>query len=84
MDANKLSKLKEIKYSVKQCCALCIFAILEPDGWGVCGLNDYNHEKHTESLRRLSITEYGSCEDWKLNPNSVNNLGAYKEFLEDY
>ena len=60
MDANKLEKLKQIKYRIRDCCGLCIHADLAPDGWGTCLKFTYNHLKHKEE-RQLSIHMFGSC-----------------------
>ena len=85
MDVNKLKVLKEVKYSVKQCCGICIYANIAPtSNWGTCTLNDYNHEKHSVTKRELSISRYGYCEFWKIHPEQEFQLGAYKEFLEEY
>lgn len=83
MDANKQKKLEEIKYAIKRCCGLCIYSKIEPhQEWGTCDFHEYDHEKHTQSKRYLSINRFGSCDSWNLNRGKEPDLGAYLQFLE--
>lgn len=86
-DVNKFSKLREVNYTVKPCCGLCIHGRFEnsgrgPDGnsWGTCALHAYAHLKHTGPARGVSIHVFGSCQDVKIKESSV--LGAHTEFLQ--
>lgn len=63
MDENKLSKLKEIKYTLAPCCGVCAYSRFEENrDFGTCTKYQYEHKKHTEKMRDLSIFKYGKCE----------------------
>jgi len=87
MDKNKLEKLRELKYSIRKCCGLCEnskFNFLDcGNAWGICMIHRYEHLKHTEVVRELSINQFGHCDDFKWN-NSIKNIGLkdWIEFLE--
>jgi hypothetical protein len=76
MDENKLIKLKEIKYRIYKCCALCKFGRFLND-WGTCDEHTYEHKKHSTSKRQLSIHKSGYCDDFELG----YELGKWKVFL---
>lgn len=67
MDENKLKKLQEIGYQIKNVCAMCQHSEFSNQTtlWGVCLIQNYNHLKHTDSTRQLSICKYGSCGKFK-------------------
>lgn len=66
MDANKKIRLTEIKYRILRSCGTCRYAVIISGAeFGVCKRFTYEHEKHTESLRLLSVNRYGVCEDYQ-------------------
>lgn len=67
MDANKLALLQDIDYSISRSCGNCIHSQLNGD-WGTCNKFTYRHQKHTDSVRQLSINRYGQCMEHELNP----------------
>lgn len=83
MDKNKLKVLQDIKYQVNKSCALCSFGQFDNpnDDWGTCSNNLYQHEKHTDKDRYLSIHKVGSCGDFQLNDEKAGKLGAFEGLI---
>ena len=83
MDANKRDVLIDIGYTIMPACGRCRFKDIDPGkDWGTCKVMSYDHEKHTESRRRLSINRYGHCESFVLDPSE--DLQGYGEFKGTY
>lgn len=82
MDADKRRVLIEIEYTIKAC-GTCRYAKIEPKvDWGTCGLHSYEHEKHSESKRALSINRHGVCKDYVVNSAESRFLGGFTEFAK--
>ena len=82
MDANKLVKLKVIGYQVRQTCRNCVHANFGFGAlWGTCNLHTYQHQKHTDQVRQLSINVSGRCETWE-NPGFGPELEGFAELRE--
>ena len=83
MDENKLEKLKEVKYIIHNTCTLCQHSSFFSGftDWGVCKLHKYNHKKHTESEREMSINRSGSCKDFLIKED--NDLAHFVNFKVD-
>jgi hypothetical protein len=81
MDANKLKKLKEVSYTVQQTCSLCKHSSFpHKSNWGTCGQFTYDHLKHTDSKRHMSIYRHGTCEGFEENKNETVLINvAYRE-----
>jgi hypothetical protein len=87
MDANKLQKLRQISYKIKKCCGTCEygqFGLIHAENvWGQCKLHNYDHLKHADSRRQLSINQFGYCSKFKWNEWIYNgSLHRWEEFLE--
>lgn len=92
MDKNKLTKLREINYTVRRCCSNCMYGSFSkmsasagsrPIGiFGTCSLHKYLHLKHTESIRDLSINVNGYCKKHEFIPDFLFYINHYKEFVE--
>lgn len=83
MDLNKLTELRDIGYTIPKTCGLCKHGVfVGANDWGGCAIRTYDHLKHTDAKRQLSIYVGGSCPD-KFEPKDQvpNILGAYLEFL---
>lgn len=66
MDANKLLKLHEVGYEVRETCGTCLHAQIDRrNDYGTCGFIQYNHLKHSDSERELSIHRSGHCFHWE-------------------
>ena len=81
MDANKALALHRIDYAVRDTCGRCRhgeFPSRTP--WGTCAAHEYQHQKHSDSRRHLSIHLSGWCRTFE--PPASEDLGAYEEFLE--
>ena len=83
MDANKLQKLKDISYSILPVCTLCKFSFFENDDWGLCRKHSYNHLKHNEIKRQLSIVKFGTCPDFEGDVRRILELGRFTELFKD-
>jgi len=84
MDANKLKVLREIDYKIPTTCETCAASDIGADGWGVCGVHEYKHLKHSELTSFLSVHRSGCCNKHELDENKVAVLGlhAFKEFIK--
>jgi hypothetical protein len=82
MDANKLVKLKQIGYHMNAVCGLCKHSLFMPGTeWGTCGLHGYEHLKHTEKSRQVSVHKFGGCLSFEKDPGLATTLGAFEQFL---
>lgn len=85
MDPNKLTKLKEIDYAVRRVYGNCEY-IVQPDsrnGFSTCIMYRYNHQKHTNTKRNLSVSLHGHCDKHKWRSNSDSVLGSFADLKED-
>jgi hypothetical protein len=87
VDANKLVKLKVIGYEIRQTCANCVHSLFpnERTAWGTCAKHQYDHLKHNDQTRQLSIHRSGRCDDgYKASPTATSetNLGGFAQLLE--
>jgi len=83
MDANKLAELRRVGFRVRRTCGLCAHGTFGEDEWGTCAVRTYEHLKHSDSKRHLSVHAVGSCPDlFEASPDRVARLGAFAEFLE--
>jgi len=84
MDENKLKKLKEIGYKIQECCGVCNFRNFNLGAeFGMCLCYKYEHKKHTESKRHLSINRYGHCRSFRWSADFLVNLKGFREFVAD-
>lgn len=82
MDKNKLSELRRIGYTIPRTCGLCRHGVFAgASHFGGCAIQQYDHLKHTESRRQLSIFRGGSCSLFEPSDQARGILGAYHEFL---
>lgn len=66
MDDNKLKKLKSVEYKEQLCCYNCLHSDFNSNDFGLCCEIEYNHLKHTDKKRKLSIHKTGHCNKHKL------------------
>lgn len=83
MDNNKLKVLKTINYKISPSCMTCIHGTFKPMTiWGTCAAKQYEHLKHADSKRQLSIHILGKCETgYKPDLNKIQDLGRFSEFF---
>lgn len=83
MDENKLKELKRVGYEIHKCCGLCEnFACLGLSDFGTCKVITYQHLKHSDAKRQLSVNRYGSCKDgFKLSQDGMRILGVWDQFI---
>ncbi len=85
MDANKLRVLKGLPYKISRVCGMCTHSNFVANSvWGGCSEHAYDHLKHTEPAKPLSIHVFGSCPSFELGEGSraLKSLGAFGEVLE--
>lgn len=93
MDADKLKELREVGYAIPRTCGMCRHGEFIPSvvlgcelpiysSWGTCGLHTYEHQKHTDAKRQLSIYRGGSCSEFRINDDVAAELGAFAEFID--
>lgn len=82
MDATKRRKLIEVEYSIPGSCGTCVHVRgMEGRGdWGTCAKFTYEHEKHTDSKRNLSVYRYGGCPSFEAAGDPFL-LGGFIEFF---
>lgn len=82
MDVNKLQQLKSNNYTIFKTCGFCKHGQFPNDSWGTCAKLMYEHQKHSDTKRHLSIYIGGRCaEHFELDETKTLLLGAFKEFL---
>lgn len=81
MDANKREKLVQIGYKIQPTCGNCKFLRYGDGGWGTCTKFTYEHGKHTETTRELSVNEDGHCSSHEFAEPMRSHLGGFAEFL---
>jgi hypothetical protein len=81
MDENKLKVLREIEYAIHPACGRCAHSGFSDDAsWGECFIHQYEHQKHTDSQRYLSVYKYGSCPSFE--PIKYEAIHAFAEFVK--
>jgi hypothetical protein len=85
MDENKQQELIQIGYTIRHCCGTCRHGMFSNTDWGTCQVRTYEHLKHSEATRQLSINRYGFCDEdtYDVGPYSAASLGAFRQFLEE-
>lgn len=86
MDGNKLEKLREIGYEIKPACGTCCNAWFssEKTDFGDCDAHIYEHQKHSDQKRHLSVFRYGSCSKWEAGGEVDDDMiHGFKEFLRE-
>jgi hypothetical protein len=81
MDQNKIIKLQEIGYQVERVCGTCKhFQQFEDMHFGECDEHQYTHLKHSGGKRKLSVVQYGKCNNWTPS-DDLDYLHGFKQFL---
>lgn len=83
VDHNKRYKLYEVGYVVRDTCGRCRHGNFpsSADVWGTCKQQTYQHQKHTDAQRHLSIHQSGWCRSFERS--EIENLGGFTELRED-
>lgn len=82
MDANKRQVLQDVGYRIQECCGTCLHGQFPPGlNFGVCLYHKYEHLKHSDKVRQLSVYQYGHCPFWEFNDRRLAELGGFQEFL---
>ncbi|HUU89441.1 MAG TPA: hypothetical protein VMX17_17035 [Candidatus Glassbacteria bacterium] len=80
MDEAKRKKLNEIDYKITRICDNCRNSALR-GSWGVCFKHNYEHQKHTESNRQLSIHRSGTCKHHEFKDGFIEYIHKFAEFI---
>ena len=81
MDANKAEVLRELAYVLRRTCSNCLFGEFQGrQEWSTCSKHEYDHQKHSDTKRQLSVNRSGYCTYHKWSDQF--NVGLWKEFLE--
>ncbi len=84
MDANKAETLRKIEYKIRPVCATCIHGQFRGSVWGTCAIWQYDHLKHSDSIRQLSINILGHCSaGYEADPKKIADLGKFQEFVKE-
>jgi hypothetical protein len=82
MDENKFNKLKEINYKINKCCYLCKHCNNKNNLFSTCKLFKYEHLKHSDSYRELSISILGICDNFEYDIINDINLHKFKDLIK--
>lgn len=84
MDENKRLVLQQIDYNIQKSCGMCIHSSFVGSGnFGDCRVNKYEHLKHTDRVRNLSIHRYGSCPKFEWKTVDQFATKTWKEFINE-
>lgn len=82
MDKNKLKVLQDVSYEIKKTCGLCRFMRVGTRAmWGTCMRASYEHQKHTEATREMSVHAFGGCTFFELGADHAVALSSFSQFL---
>lgn len=82
MDENKLAKLKEIDYKIRDTCHNCKhFKQTSDKFFGECLAHHYTHKKHTGEARQLSVYLGGTCNEHEFANEDLMMLHSFKQFI---
>lgn len=80
MDKNKLRVLEEAGYKIQSTCSTCKHSSFPNNEWGTCELHLYNHLKHSDTTRQLSIHKTGYCKEYRVSETKLETLGTFRSF----
>ncbi len=95
MDANKLKKLHVINYNIGTCgmckhslfprCANAARGYELSVAYGSCKLHTYDHLKHSDNPRQLSVYRHGRCDDFQADATNHESYvdDSWIEFLKN-
>lgn len=82
-DENKFAKLTQVGYMIPVHCGICRHGQFKPNtAWGTCALHLYDHLKHNEGGRGISVRQEGYCGTPELDESKVLGLGSHRMFLK--
>jgi hypothetical protein len=79
MDQNKRKQLQVLQYKILPTCGRCVHGDFKDYQWGTCRKHTYQHQKHTEATRQLSIHASGYCSPEHFQ-SKMENLHGFAEF----
>ena len=81
MDQNKIEKLQEVGFKILPTCGRCKYGRFSNPGnfFGKCAKFTYNHLKHNQNPRQLSIHSAGSCGAFETHPLEI--IEKWEEFV---
>lgn len=84
MDENKRLKLVEIGYEIRPTCNTCIYGRFDNlyEIFGTCKKYSYEHLKHSDKKRELSVFKAGSCPEHEMDPGTEAAMHGFKEFMK--
>lgn len=83
MDRNKLKVLKDVGYTVRKCCGFCQhFVGTLSTMWGDCRFYAYEHVKHADNPRDLSVHVMGTCPKFVESMAMRPHLGGFADLVE--
>lgn len=80
MDANKRQVLIDIGYKILPVCGLCKHSTFLKENWGACNIQTYDHLKHSDAKRQLSIHRFGTCPKFEIDEIKKSELVKFDEF----
>lgn len=85
MDENKLNKLREMGFHIRESCMTCKNSgIGRGKIFGVCKKFEYDHLKHNENPRNVSITILGKCDYHERDETKIyEHFDIFSEKLEE-
>jgi hypothetical protein len=84
MDVDKLKLLLAEGYHIPGQCGLCVHGSFgdASASFGTCDIKAYEHGKHTETRRQMSVFRGGSCKkDFLPDPKKLEGLNDFVRFF---
>lgn len=81
MDQNKVKKLQEVGFRILPTCSRCKYGRFATSNnfFGTCAKFTYDHQKHSQNPRQLSVHSSGSCEFFETHP--LETIEKWEEFI---
>lgn len=84
MDTNKLKVLQDIGYKVYRTCDLCEHSeFVGPNMFGTCKIQTYDHLKHSDSTRKLSINRSGGCPKFSMADEMATYIHGFAKLMDN-
>lgn len=82
MNKNKMIKLKEIGYVIRETCLICDHSeFTRPSNFGFCKIHTCVHRKHTGPPKQLGVHQTGRCEHFARNEPAIS-FGLWEDLFE--
>ena len=83
-DPNKHKILVEAGFKIQKVCSTCVYwTPSASDAWGRCSMLTYNHDKHTETSKKVGTPAIGFCKKYAGDKRSIER-SAGSDYTDRY